>query len=59
MHTYLLRRDKRSRHALKYIQHYIRLRKTIPFLPWDEVRGKVDDLIAGLVGFVSALGPVQ
>lgn len=23
------------------------------------MRGKVDDLIAGLVGFVSALGPVQ
>lgn len=31
----------------------------IALLPWDDVRGKVDDLIAGFVGFVSALGPVQ
>lgn len=24
-------------------------------LPWDEVRGNVEDLIAGLGGFVSAI----
>jgi len=27
----------------------------VTFLPCDEVRGRVDDLIAGLVGFVSAV----
>lgn len=43
----------------KYRQYYLNVWRTIPLLPCDEVRGKVDDLIAGLVGFVSALGPVQ